>query len=82
MRFKRELIILFSQDDYLSEYEVLKMKELYHTQLQELQVQAMCHLAVGYAATFPIMGPMLRSSTHNWILRLPLTLTLTTFLAV
>ena len=39
-------------------------------------------MGVSYLLTFPLLGPMLRSSTHNFILRLPLTLSLATFLGI
>ena len=45
-----------------------------------LSVQAFFNTGFAYLLTFPAMGPMLRSSTHNNLLRLPLTLTFMTFL--
>ena len=43
---------------------------------------AFVNTTFAYMMTFPLLGPMLRSSTHNWILRLPLTLSLATFLTI
>ena len=70
------------QDDYLSEWEVVKMKQLYATQLQELACQFVCHTTVGWFLTYPLMGPILRAQAQNFILRLPAALTFATFLGV
>jgi hypothetical protein len=58
------------------------MKELYYQQLQELSGQAICHLLFGWGLSFLMMGPIVRSATHGWMLRLPPTLTIATFLSV
>ena len=74
--------LVYIDDDYLSEFEVLKMKELYYQQLQELSGQAVCHLLFGFSLSFLMMGPVVRSATHGWMLRIPPTLTIATFLSV
>ena len=58
------------------------MKELYLTQLQELSGQFIAHLAFGWLMTFPLMGPIVRSSTHGWMLRFPPTLCIASFMGV
>ena len=58
------------------------MKELYYQQLQELSGQAVAHVLFGWLATFPLMGPIVRSSAHGWLLRFPVTLTIATFMSV
>ncbi len=37
---------------------------------------------VGWGLTFPLMGPIVRSATHGWMLRLPPALCFATFLSV
>ena len=58
------------------------MKELYYQQLQELSGQFVAHTLVGWLATFPLMGPIVRSAAHGWLLRFPVTLTISLFLMV
>ena len=58
------------------------MKELYVQQLQELSTQTVAHFGFGYALTFPLMGPIVRSATHGWMLRFPVALSFATTLAV
>ena len=58
------------------------MKELYVQQLQELSGQSVAHFAFGWALTFPLMGPIVRSAAHGWMLRFPVALSFATFLAV
>ena len=70
------------QDDYLSEWEVVKMKELYCSQLQELATQSTLNTAAGWLLTYPLMGPILRAQAQNFILRTPAALTFACFLSV
>lgn len=58
------------------------MKELQFCQLQELSGQFCANLLAGWLFTFPLMGPIVRSSTHGWLLRLPVTLSIALFLGV
>ncbi len=44
--------------------------------------QAVAHVLFGWLATFPLMGPIVRSSAHGWYLRFPVTLTIATFMSV
>ena len=74
--------ITYLDDDYLTDYEVLRMKELYHWQLQELSGQFAAHTLIGYMLVFPLMGPIVKGAAHGWMLRLPPTLTIATFLGV
>ena len=37
---------------------------------------------VGWALVFPLMGPIVKSATHGWMLRFPVALTIATFLGV
>ncbi|CDW73363.1 dhhc zinc finger domain containing protein [Stylonychia lemnae] len=74
--------LTYIDDDYLTEWEVLKMKELYFWQLQEMSGQAVCHVIIGWGLTFPLMGPIVKSSAHGWYLRMPVAMTFATFLSV
>ena len=75
-------LLTYIDDDYLTDYEVLKMKELYHWQLQELSGQFVVHTGVGWGLSMLLMGPIVRSATHGWMLRLPAALSFATFLGV
>ena len=66
----------------MSEFEVLKMKELYYWQLQEFSCQGVCHVLFGWGLTFFMMGPIVRSATHGWLLRLPPSLAFASFLSI
>ena len=66
----------------MTEWEVLKMKELYFWQLQEMSGQFFAHVIVGWGLTFPLMGPIVKSSAHGFYLRFPVAMTFATFLAV
>ena len=37
---------------------------------------------MGWLATFPLMGPIVRSTAHGWLLRFPVSLTISLFLMV
>ena len=74
--------LTYIDDDYLTDYEVLRMKELYYWQLQELSGQFVAHTAIGWLLSFPFMGPVVRGHAHGWKLRLPFALTIATFLGV
>ena len=58
------------------------MKELYSWQLQELSGQFMAHSAVGSAATYLVLGLNIRGSAIGYVMRLPVALTIDTFLGV
>ena len=58
------------------------MKELYFWQLQEMSGQAVAHCLFGYALTFPLMGPIIKSATHSWWLRFPPAAAFATFLSL
>ena len=58
------------------------MKELYYWQLQEMGGQFAAHVIIGWGLTFPLMGPIVKSATHGWMLRFPVAMTIATFLGV
>ena len=58
------------------------MKELYFKQLQEMSGQAVAHIIFGFALTFPLMGPIVKSGAHTMYLRFPVAITIATFMAV
>ena len=74
--------LTYIDDDYLTDYEVLKMKELYHRQLQELSGQFVAHSLVGWFMCYPLCGPIVKGPHVGWMLRLPFALTFATFLGV
>ncbi len=39
-------------------------------------------MLLGWGATFPLMGPIVRSAVHGWYLRFPMAMTFTTFFAL
>jgi hypothetical protein len=58
------------------------MKELYFWQLQEMSGQFIAHIIFGWGLTYPLMGPIVKSSLHGWMLRFPVAMTIATFLGV
>jgi hypothetical protein len=58
------------------------MKELYFWQLQEMSGQFVAHVIFGWALTYPLMGPIVKSHMHGWMLRFPVAMTVATFLGV
>lgn len=66
----------------MTEWEILKMKELYFWQLQEMSGQFAAHAIAGWLFAYPLMGPIVKSSAHGVWLRLPVALTIATFLGV
>jgi len=74
--------MLYIDDDYLTEWEILRMKELYLWQLQELSTQAVFFFGLGWLLTFPTMGPIVRSSVHGWMLRAPIAVVFAMFMSV
>lgn len=58
------------------------MKELYFWQLQEMSGQFLAHVLFGWALTYPLMGPIVKSSLHGWMFRFPVAMTVATFLGV
>ena len=51
-------------------------------QLQELACQSFMHSVMGWALTYPLMGPIIRSQAVNWIFRLPCAMSIALFLHV
>ena len=74
--------LTYIDDDYLTEWEVIKMKELYRCQAQELSGQFVVHTAAGWFASFFLMGPVFKGWAQNFTMRLPAALTFATFLGV
>merc|ERR1711934_332318 len=49
--------LTYIDDDYLTEWEVVKMKELYLKAHQDLSGEFCAHFIMGFALTYPLMGP-------------------------
>jgi hypothetical protein len=64
----------YIDDDYLTQWEVLRMQELYYWQVQELMAQGIKAFALGYGITWVGMGPVIKSGTHGKFLRFPVAL--------
>ena len=75
-------MLTYIDDDYLTQWEVIKMKELYYWQLQEMSAQAVSHVIAATGIAYMIMGPLVRSSHIGWSLRFPFMVTAGTFLSV
>lgn len=58
------------------------MKELYHWQLQELSGQFAAHTVFAWLASYLALGPIARGVGLNYALRLPVALTIGTFMGV
>lgn len=74
--------LTYIDDDYLTEWEIIKMKELYYWQLQELSGQAFVQGGVAVALSYLLSGPLIRSAHIGWHIRLPFFLTFFTFLQI
>jgi hypothetical protein len=44
--------------------------------------QFVAHALFGWLLTYPLMGPIVKSSAHGWMLRFPVAMTLATFLGI
>ena len=44
--------------------------------------QFVAHVLFGWALTYPLMGPIVKSSAHGWMLRFPVAMTIATFFGV
>ncbi len=75
-------MLVYIDDDYLTDYEILKFKELYRSQLQELSGQFIAHLSFGWFLTLPLMGPIVKGSVHGWFLRMPPAMVFSAFIGV
>ena len=56
------------------------MKSLYRRQLGELSAGLFVTGLLGWGLTYPLMGPIVRSSVHAWYFRLPVATTFTCFI--
>ena len=56
------------------------MKTLYKNQVGRLAVQWTVNYALGWALTYPLMGPIIRAQTHTFVFRFPVALTFALFL--
>ena len=75
-------LLKYVDDDYLSEWEILKFKDLYANQLGNMIWQTLSCFGLGYVATSIIMSPTIISPTNGYLLRLPMLAVLTSFLCV
>lgn len=50
--------------------------------MQEMSGQFVAHVLFGWALTYPLMGPIVKSAAHGWMLRFPVAMTVATFLGV
>ena len=75
-------LLTFLDDDYLTDYEILKMKELYRWQLHELSGQFLAHGLAGWCLAYLLMGPIVKSSVHGYFLRVPPTMVFASFVGV
>ena len=72
-------MLTYIDDDYLSDYEVIRMKELYQWQLQETSGQFFAHGLFGYLAAFFLMGGAVKGHSYSRHLRLPVAMCFGTF---
>ena len=61
---------------------MLKVKELYYQQMQELSGQTVAHMIMGYGLSYLLMGPIVKGHLAGWYLRIAPFMTFTTFLSV
>ena len=74
--------LTYIDDDYLTQWEVIKMQELYYWQVLDMIIQAGVSFGLGYAATFFVMGPVIKSGAHGKFLRFPFAALFGQFIAI
>ena len=74
--------LIHIDDDYLTEYEHLKMKDLYQGILAEMAAQTVVFSGIAYFVSYPLLGPFFRSAHHFWHARFPTVLCLALFFNV
>mmetsp|Transcript_15922 Transcript_15922/g.24589 ORF Transcript_15922/g.24589 Transcript_15922/m.24589 type:complete len:132 (+) Transcript_15922:3-398(+) len=75
-------LLYYIDDDYLTDYEIIRMKELYRHQLQELSGQFVAHFAFGWAAAVAISGRLFKGHFYSWWYRFPMAVSLGGFLSI
>mmetsp|Transcript_8801 Transcript_8801/g.7777 ORF Transcript_8801/g.7777 Transcript_8801/m.7777 type:complete len:132 (-) Transcript_8801:220-615(-) len=73
-------LLKYVDDDYLTDWEILKFKDLYAHQLGNMACQTASCFALGFGSTYILMSPTIKSATHGFLLRMPLGLLLSAFL--
>ena len=74
--------LIYLDDDYLSEWEVLKMKQLFQYQIGDLIYSFFGMALAGYLISFPVMGFKVRSRGLFWYWQLPTAWIITLFLGI
>ena len=64
-------LLKYIDDDYLTEWEVLKFKDLYGTQLANMVAVHSSAFGLGVLLSYPLMSPMIIGATHGYLSRLP-----------
>ena len=64
-------LLKYIVDDYLTEWEVLKFKDLYGYQLANMFLVHTMAFGFGALLSYPIMSPIVRGATHGYLSRLP-----------
>ena len=75
-------LLKYIDDDYLTEWETLKFKDLYVNQLGNILCQTGSAIGLGYIVSSIIMTPIMRGSTHGYLNKLPVTALLAFFFCV
>ena len=73
-------LLKYVDDDYLSEWEILKFKDLYSHMLANMACQTITSFGFGFALSYIIMSPTLRSPSNGYALRMPIGFLLSFFL--
>lgn len=64
-------LLKYIDDDYLTEWEILKFKDLYVNQLGNMCFQTLTMIGLGYMASHIICWPALKQPTSGFLYRLP-----------
>jgi hypothetical protein len=75
-------LITSLQDDYLTEFEIVKMKALFHSQLTEIVVQGSANFAIAFALSYPLLGHAARFMGGGSWLRFPVSYVLACFFTI
>ena len=75
-------LLKYVDDDYLTEWEILKFKDLYGYMLSSQVLIHASAFGLGVLLSYPIMHPIISTSTHGFINRLPVAAMLGFFLSI
>ena len=75
-------LLKYIDDDYLTEWEILKFKDLYMDQLCKMLCQSVTMVGLGYLSSVIITAPYYRGPTNAFLFRMPVFALMTFFFSI